>query len=247
LNLNVDTTKPSEKQRKEWKTNIISVCQEFGLVLENPEEIQSRRDFNRYRINYSTEFSSSFIRNSVVIETAVFLKSFPTEIMEVSSLIHDFLLANGMNEEIKEYNLVPFKIAVQSKERTFIDKVFALVDYYIGNDCESHSRHIYDLYKLYPLIKMNSEFEKLVNEVYEIRKPHKTSYSAKDGINFYENLTKIMEQDFYRDDYDKITKTILYEQIEYQEAITVISKIIDDGYFNFPKNSKSKISLLDKF
>lgn len=37
-------------------------------------------------------------------------------------------------------------LKVQSSERTFIDKIFALADYYVSDRITEHSCHIYDIY-----------------------------------------------------------------------------------------------------
>ena len=48
----------------------------------------------------------------------------------------------------KEFDLMPFEITTQAIERTLIDKVFAIFDYYLSNKVEQHSRHLYDIYKI---------------------------------------------------------------------------------------------------
>ena len=124
-------------------------------MLVNPDRIRSRRDFNHYMIDYQSDTGYGQLKRYLLVETSVFIKSFPSEEMVASSFIYDFLIANNGTSEIKKYGLEPFKIQVQSIERTFIDKVFALVDYCIDGNIDSHSRHIYDLYKLYPNICFN--------------------------------------------------------------------------------------------
>ncbi len=46
-------------------------------------------------------------------------------------LTYQVLKADNM-DFIREYELEPFTMTLQSIERTFIDKVFALCDYYIN-------------------------------------------------------------------------------------------------------------------
>ena len=40
---------------------------------------------------------------------------------------------------------------VQGLDRTLVDKVFAICDYYMQDRVKKHSRHIYDIYKLIDL------------------------------------------------------------------------------------------------
>jgi hypothetical protein len=127
--------------------------------------------------------------------------------------------------------LQPFKVKVQSIERTFIDKAFAVADYYLGNRAQMHSRHIYDLYKLYPKITFNDSFRQLAAEVREVRRPHTACLSAQEGVDLPKLLRNIASEDFFKADYNQITDTLLFEKLSYSEAITVMQKILDDGCF----------------
>jgi len=44
-------------------------------------------------------------------------------------------------------------------------------------------------------------------------------------------LQKAVNEKVYETDYNQITKTLLFEEVPYEEAITVILKILGDGYF----------------
>jgi len=231
LNVNTETGRPTEGQRKNLKQDIVSIIDGLGFSLVNPEQVRSRRDFNRYVVDYMPDASISFLKKYLIIETAVYIKSFPTETMNAASFVYDFLSANGADSEIIKYSLEPFKVQVQSVERTFIDKVFAVGDYYLNGQAENHSRHIYDLYKIYPNIVFNDTFKFLIDEVREARKPHSTCLSAKDGVNLQDLLKKIIAEDFYKSDYNQITDTLLFEIIPYAEAITALQRIIENQCF----------------
>ena len=83
------------------------------------------------------------------------IKSYPTEEMKATSLIFDFLFKEGYKNIISDYDMSPFTLKVQSAERTFIDKIFALADYYLSGRINEQSRHIYDLYKMLDRIIIN--------------------------------------------------------------------------------------------
>ena len=124
----------------------------------------------------------------------------------------------------------PFPVKVQSLERTFVDKVFAIADYYLSDTVDSHSRHIYDLHRLYPLIMFNDEFKLLINDVREARKPHIDScLSAQDDVNLQELLQKIVDEETYKRDYNTITSALLFDSVSYNEAIHTLQTIIDTG------------------
>ena len=68
-------------------------------------------------------------------------------------------------EAITDFHLNPFVMKVQGLDRTLADKVFALCDYYLQEKVQKHSRHLYDIYKLLPLVPQQAEFKILVEEI----------------------------------------------------------------------------------
>ena len=84
---------------------------------------------------------------------------------------------------------------------------------------------------LYPKIDFSDSFADLVKDVREVHKPNRTCYSAQDSVNLPELLRKILGEDIYRSDYNRITTALLFEDLPYSEAITVIHKILADGCF----------------
>ena len=93
IDLNIQgNTKPTEGQRKHLKTNIISAIDELGFNIINYEDIRSRRDFNRYMIDYSAQFSAGYLKRKIIVETAIFMRSYPSKRMKATSYIYDFLL-----------------------------------------------------------------------------------------------------------------------------------------------------------
>ena len=232
LDMETEAAKLSEGWRKKLKQDIVSIIEELSFVLVNPDQIRSRRDFNRYVVDFKSEFLHPYLKHYLIIETALQIKSFPTVVMDAGSYVYDFLMANNAESEIGKYGLGPFKVIVQSIKRTFIDKVFAIADYYLDGSIEAHSRHNYDLYKLYPMVEFDETFKWLAAKVREARKPHVTCHSAQGDVDVPELLQKIVHEKFYKSDYDRNTATLLFETVPYTEAITVISRIVSDGCFS---------------
>ncbi len=232
IDLNIDTeTKPTEGQRKNLKRNIVSIIDKFHFNLENADYVKSRRDYNRYVIDYPTIFPSDYLEEHLIVETAVYIKAYPCKRMTASSIIYDYLNKNGYDDLIKEYNLEPFELNVQSAERTFIDKLYALGDYYLSNAIDEHSRHIYDLYKLSEIVILNDELKQLVKEVYTERKPHTQCRSAKDGIDMNILLQEIIDKDIYKKDYEEITSKMLFEEVSYGTAKEALQRIVNFKLF----------------
>ncbi len=232
IDLNIDTvSKPTEGQRKKLKENIISIIDEFGFTLDNADNVRSRRNYNRYIIDYPTVFSSNFLKEHLIIETAVYIKAYPCERLQATSIIYDYLKQNGYDDLITKYGLEPFELNVQTASRTLIDKLYALGDYYLSDAVQEHSRHIYDLYKLSDIVTLDDDLKQLVSEVFEERKPHEQCHSAKDGIDMNTLLQEIIDKDIYKKDYEDITSKMLFEDAPYSTAIKTLQKIVDYKLF----------------
>ena len=233
IDLNIETeTHPTEGQRKKLKEVIVSIIDEFGFALTNPDKVRSRRDYNRYIVDYPTIFPTSYLKEHLIVETAVYIKAYPCKRMLASSLIYDYLERNGYTDLIEQYGLQPFELNVQAAERTLVDKVFALGDYYLSDAVHEHSRHVYDIYKLLDVVTLDESMKELVQSVREERKPHVNCRSAKDGIDMNALLQEIVDKAVYRQDYEDITAKILFENVPYETATTALRKIIESGFFS---------------
>ena len=63
--------------------------------------------------------------------------------MEISNYITKYLKKNNRADLIDKYELSPFVMPIQTMERTFIDKLFAICDYHLQKEYNRYSRHIY--------------------------------------------------------------------------------------------------------
>ena len=233
IDLSIETDgKPTESERRQLRDNILSVIGKLNLSLENPEEIKSRMDFNAYTVNFPSVIATSFLKNALIVETAVFLKAYPIVTMTASSFIYDYLSENGFGEFIRKYNLEPFSLKVQSAERTFIDKIYAIADYYLTDNLYEHSRHIYDIYKLYSAVMINDELKALAEQVAYDRKQDRNCPSAKDGVDIKQILKEIIDTNAYKKDYDEVTANLLFEKVPYDTAIKALSDIIQSRLFD---------------
>ncbi|MBP1565057.1 MAG: nucleotidyl transferase AbiEii/AbiGii toxin family protein [Oscillospiraceae bacterium] len=233
IDLNIQCeTKPTEGQRKHLKSNIVASIENFGFTLLNPDEVRSRRDFNKYLIGYPTGFNAVYLKQHLIVETAVFFRSYPIKRLTATSFIYDFLLKNNYSKIISEYNLEPFELNVQSAERTMIDKLYALGDYYLSGTINGHSRHIYDIYKLLEIVKVDDELKQLKELVRIERMKDKQCPSANDDVDFKVLLNEIIEKDAYKSDYENITSALLFDKVSYNEAVKSLEKILDIALFD---------------
>lgn len=225
IGLNVD--KATEGMRKNLKTIIKESIDELGFILDNPEHIFTRTYYNKYQIKYPISETTTFIKPYLYVETAIFMKPFPFEIKEADTYIYRFLKEQNQPDIIKEYNLYPFNIKVQTLDRTFIDKFFALGDYYLTNKTKGYSRHLYDLYKIMPEINFDDNFFKLYDEVKEIRSNDEDCPSAKPEQDLKKLLREIYNTDYFRADYEDVTSELLFEDVSYSVVKENLKRIIE--------------------
>ena len=208
--------KPTESEKKKTKTIIMEIGDKMGFTLTNPDEIQSRHSYNKYVFEYESLFSD--IPLELIIETSFYQAVYPVEKHVVGSFIGKFCRERNIKLPIP-FDASNVDMQVQSLERTFIDKVFAICDYRIQNMQDRDSRHLYDIAKLLPQIEMTSELDKLIDEVREDRMQSKNNLAAQLEYDIPKMLKEIISSRFYESDYNNITKKLLYEEVSYEDAI----------------------------
>ncbi len=131
-----------------------------------------------------------------------------------------------------EFEALSFEMNVQTLERTFIDKVFAVCDYYLQNMEDRDSRHLYDIYKMMEHIDFDEDLKRLMVQVRKDRMASKNNPSADIKYNIRNLLKEIIDKHFYEKDFNSLTKKLLYEDIGYATAIEKgIGKLIDLDIF----------------
>ena len=226
LTLEVNCLTP--KYKRELKQTIVKTCEKYNIMIDNLENIRSRRDYNRYDLVYNPKNKSEIVLNKIIIETTYISKSYPIVEKETKSMIYKYLKNLKREDIIETFDLSPFKMNVQSLERTFVDKIFAVCDCSIRDELYRTSRHIYDLYKIYPLIKIDNELKNLFCEVREERKLNKRCFSAQDGFDIKNKLSEIILNEVFKSDYNLITFKMLFAKVSYETAILVLEKICNE-------------------
>ncbi|MCR5540113.1 MAG: nucleotidyl transferase AbiEii/AbiGii toxin family protein [Ruminococcus sp.] len=233
IDLNLQSeTKPSESKRKQLKANIIKIINDLEFELTNADAIKSRRDYNRYIIDYPSSLSAVYLKEQLIVETAIYQRAYPTKVMKADSLIYQYLHENGYDTYAEQYGLQPFELNVQTAERTLIDKLYALADYYLLNTTTEHSRHIYDIYKLSEIVTINDTLRSLAQSVADERRPHKMCLSVQNGTDVNTVLREIVDKKIYKDDYDTITVPLLFESVSYDMAVSALENILQSGIFD---------------
>jgi len=222
-----------EARRKKLKYNVLKpISEELGLEIKNFDSIESDRDLNHYDFHYESVVGdrvSNPIPVYVKLETALKSYAFPTE----EQMIGNYMLEALVEEEpelIQKYGLAGFPMRVQALERTLIDKIFAVCDYYLQNKPRRNARHLYDIYKLASRVEMDDSFMKLVDEVrdHRITLGVEMAPAAPKNVDILELANKICEDDFYKDDYKETTLKLISDSLEYE--------VLKDFYLKLLKN-----------
>ena len=231
IDITIDTT-ISQGQKKKVKEAIEEVSAMLGLSIPNIDKTRSRRDYNRYEIEYNPidELDDVAVLPAVILETSYTAISFPVSELPVHNYIGDMMVEEAP-DYIEKYALSPFTMKVQDISRTLADKVFAICDYYLQNKTEKHSRHLYDIYKLLPLVPQDNSFKKLVKEVRQVRALSPVCSSAKPDVDVVDLLKRIVSENVYKSDYENITENLLEEDLKYETVIPALKQIAENGMF----------------
>ena len=224
----------TQGERKKLKNSVIAGISEYlELPIPDWDKGRSRRDYNCYVFQYTPieGYVPESLIDGVKMEVVLSSIAFPTVDMEVDSYIYQVLKQENM-DLVELYELQPFTMTIQSLERTFIDKVFAICDYYIKGDFNKHSRHIYDLYMLFSKITFDNNFKKLVKEVrIERQKKPEMCPSSLKGVDINNLLGEIIDKAVFEKDYEAITSYFQKTRIEYDKAIEALKKVREQDIF----------------
>ncbi len=228
----IDITFPEhigEARRKKLKYNVLKpVSDELGMPIENWDSIESDKDYNCYLFDYRpvSKYPSIGIMPGVKLETALISYAFPTEKCEITSIIYDSI-REAAPDIIEKYSLAPFAMQVQSVNRTFIDKIYALCDYYLEKKTRRFSRHLYDIYKIYPTITIDDGFKALTEQVRKHRSRLSICPSAKDGVDVRALIYEFLDNEFYKRDYENVTRSLISDDTGYAQTTEKLREIAD--------------------
>lgn len=218
-----------EVRRKKLKYNILKpISEELNMPILNWHDIESDKDYNCYLFSYQEMCDSAIygVQPNVKLETALVSYSFPTEKKEVNSIIEESI-RDIAPDIISNYGLESFTMNVQSITRTFIDKIYALCDYYMEGKTKRYSRHLYDIYKLYPSIIIDDNLKELAEQVKGHRAKLSICPSAKDNVDIRKLINEFLDKNFYKSDYENITKTLIYDDVTYNQTVAVLHEIVE--------------------
>lgn len=225
--------RPTQTERKKSKELILEIADELGITLANSEEIKSRHDYNKYVFKYDSMFAD--IPLEIIIETSYYQTVYPVEQHPVGSFVGKFCKEKDIQIPVP-FEAAEVTMQVQSIERTFVDKAFAVCDYKIQNMQDRDSRHLYDICKLMEKVKLDEALDTLIDTVRDDRIQSKNNPSAQLEYNIPQMLKEIIQSRFYEADYRDITQKLLYENVSYDYAVeNGIAIVADSDVFLYKK------------
>lgn len=219
-----------ESRRSKLKNVVIKgISETLKMPIINWTSAQSDRDYNAYQFSYETVcgVGDDRLPQYVKLETALGSYAFPTQIVMIQSNVGEYLMKRGREDIVCKYGLDAFSMKVQSLERTYIDKIFALCDYYLQGKSKRYSRHLYDIYKLTPLISLDQQFKALYQEVRRHRSALAVCPSAKEGMKIGNLIKEFCNLGFYEKDYQEITSYFTEDLIPYEKVIGQMKRLAE--------------------
>ncbi|HAX03037.1 MAG: hypothetical protein A2Y45_06350 [Tenericutes bacterium GWC2_34_14] len=232
LALQFKSAKVTPGERKHLKNSILEVINILNMTLLNEGDIRSGRDHNEYHIGYANTFNGDGkMVPHIIVETIVVYRPYPCVNLDVSNYITKYLTKASEDQLIAKYELEPFKMLIQSVERTFIDKLFAICDYHLEGKYNRYSRHIYDIHMIWQSGKLNMELVKsIVSDVVKDRQIYGVrNSSCLPGAKPIEILREIIKTNVYENDYNDVTSKFIYKLVDYSAAIKSLTEIIDSN------------------
>ncbi len=231
ISVKFESRRLGDGQRRKIKYAILNEVEKLGMVVVNKTDIQSDRDFIQYHVNYD-EFKLGDISNkgllpTILIESMYIYQPYPCKKLNVNSYIANYLQEYGHDELVVSYNLEPFTMNVQTIERTFIDKLFAICDYHLSGKYQRYSRHVYDIHMIWKSGILDIELTKdILPNIVEDRMKSKVNASCQLGQRPTSILREIIDAEVYRADYNRLTAIMIYDHVSYETCIASLEEIL---------------------
>ncbi len=231
LSINFRNENATRRVRKRLKLKIVTTIDNLDMTFINPLDVESNRDFNNYEIEYEKAFDgASEMLPFIKVETIAVYKPYPIEKLEVGNYITNYLETIEEGKDlIAKYNLGKFKMNVQSIERTFIDKLFAICDYHLAKTYDRYSRHIYDTHMIWKSNLLNMKIVRnITGDVIKDRQRFlDRNLSSAPGMKPKEIIQDIITKEVFKKDFEKVSLVFIYNEVSYEESIKSIIEILE--------------------
>lgn len=199
------------------------------------EKLEHCGVYNDIQGFYQQQFKANIVTPFVKVEIANRTPEFPVALRTIDSYVGAYLRGNIPDNIYMSYELMPFQVNTVVPARTFVDKTFAVADYYLLKKVTRYSRHLYDLYKLMEIVDwsdptMLTTLKALYMEVAILRRGYRRNASTQDGIDHKAVLYEALRSDYYKNDYYATTYPILFDKIPYEVCRDRILWMLDNSF-----------------
>ncbi|QCR25249.1 nucleotidyl transferase AbiEii/AbiGii toxin family protein [Pontibacter sp. SGAir0037] len=124
------------------------------VEVDDPHRTSKGSRFRKTLHDYGASVQGDYgqATDRILVEINSFASPNPHQLMPIKTYISQFMAQRGLLDMIRQYGLEPFEVNVVSLERTFTEKVLALVrTSYAENPVDelgSKIRHVYDLHTM---------------------------------------------------------------------------------------------------
>lgn len=233
--------KKDERSKKVKHGVIEKTLEYYNLKISNFNSKEAQGDCNVSRFHFETpaiaDYSLSNIDSKVTIECSFLSPCSNPIIKNIDCYLQKFIKENSLDKKLKEMDIEPlssFSMNVQSMEITFIDKVYALCDYYIEGKVEKHSRHLYDIFMMSSSITFDENFTELTQQIRKHRATLEKCYSTlpEEKRTIKELVSEYTASEYYKNDYVERTSKLIEEtNITYDVVIQKMNEIVDTNIF----------------
>ena len=148
----------NDNQKKKLLKNIEEEITTGMIYLPNhPRESKRgniRKTIYKYPIQINEEEKGQ-VSDVIVLEINSLSTPEPSKILKIETYIAKYMKKIHKEEFLKQFGLEEFEVNTLSVKRTFMEKIFAVLDYTFEKNPEQELgnkiRHLYDIYKLYQL------------------------------------------------------------------------------------------------
>lgn len=158
IDLQLTNPSLSDNQKKKLLKKIEEEITKGMVYLPKHPRESKRGNIRKTIYQYPIEINEKNrgqVSDVIVLEINSLSTPEPTETLEIESYLAKYLKKIEKEEFISIFGLEGFKIEVLSVKRTFIEKIFAILDYTFEENPEGELgnkiRHLYDIHKLYQL------------------------------------------------------------------------------------------------
>jgi predicted nucleotidyltransferase component of viral defense system len=164
-----------------------------GLTLEPDSSKRKRGVFRNSYFSYTQQFSGNqAIANRVFLEMGTRSGTYPTQTVQLSSYVAEFLREIGQSLDTEDE--LPFSMLLLDFRRTFVEKLFAIHSKVVkiqqdGQSIGSYARHYYDLFCLAQKSEVRQmfqteEYSQIKEDCARISREHFPDYQPPSAMKF---------------------------------------------------------------